>query len=1474
MLPTQTGTCLYYYGYTSGKLTSFADPASEQQTTYAYNGSGLLQTVTNPLGNQWTIAYDSQNRVSSITRGLDRFATPTATASSSGGSLATGTYYFEVSAIAGSEEVQLSNEKSKAVTGPNGKVTVTWTAIPGAASYRVYRGTSSGGENKYHTVTSGTSYVDTGGGTTGSPPQSQTSFTYTLSDLGFLCSLGMETDVTDPNNNTTKYCTDGRARVYQTVDPLSGNRASQFDAAAGGGSCVDSGGETFDDMPCATSDAGGYFTKYWYDATGEKLEYERSPTQTSSHQSGWTYTDTNNPYAPSTFTDANGNTTNYSYDTNGNLATSENPLTNLTTYCYNSLGELAYEYKPIAGSVTCGAAAPGETSYTYATSNTSTATIGDLVSKTDPLGNQTTYTYDAAGNQTSSVEPLGNVSGGTPSNYTVSSNYDADGRTLSRTNELGYTTTYTFDAAGNHLTTSDANAHVTSDCYGVANQVLAEYDAFAGSVSCASPPSSHVTYFNYDPAGNQVTTTDQLGNTTTDCYDAKNELTAEFSPLAGTPSSCTASTYKTSYTYDAAGNKLTETSTLSISPSQTSTTTYTYYDDSSLESVMDDLANVTTYGYDWVGNEVSVTDAEGHTAQSIFDADNQVTCSQSGLSTGSGSGVPTVCGVGSDSSKPFYCPSTDRCGTTIYTYDADGNVHTILSPDNQPSGTPTTDCYDANDELISEFGPLSTVTAPCLAALLGLAGTASSTGGSLSTGTYYYEVTAISSAGESAASSEISKAVTGPTGSVALSWTAVTGATSYRVYRGTSSGGENTYYTSSSAAFTDTGATGTSGSPPLAYATSHTYDANGNNISKQTAMGTTTNGYDHAGQLTSIAYANATGNTNPATPNVSYTYDPVGNRLTMSDGGSGTVNYAYDALDNLCSVYRGGTPNCATWSSGMFNYGYDAASDITSQKYPDGTSVTNTYDADSNLASVASGGATTSYGYYQNDSLKTTTLPTTSSTYIETRTYDDAVRLQEIKTTDGTTTQADVTYTLNGVGSPTTVARTGNASCTVTNGYDSNERLNSASYGSGCPGNSTHALSFDYTYDADGNWANVAQTPSGGPTTTKYYPTNAADQLCLVTTSSSATCSSANITYDTNGNQTYDPNNSHTYTYDLENRATCIDGTGSSCTGGTSSSYDGDGNLLSTTTGAATTNYTWDTNTADGIPADVRETSSGALLNRYVYGNDRVSWTDSGSNTHYYVYDGLGSVLNTLSSAGATEWAYTYEPYGGMRLATATGSPPTNVMQFTSDPVNTAASNLYNSATRAYDATTGRFLSQDPDSSPAETAGTYVYGNDSPHTYVDPSGATPVEPLSNAPSGMAVAQARDSSSPPKGWHAARGSRTFAGSGFSNWHWITAQLHSPPCYRRSCPWVTWGVLLQDWGFLAWSGSISFGTPAVAGASKPFTVWDKKFIYSDSVVEGATNRKTNVQADISGDPGEKWPLHVTVWSFYKGKITGGE
>ena len=88
--------------------------------------------------------------------------------------------------------------------------------------------------------------------------------------------------------------------------------------------------------------------------------------------------------------------------------------------------------------------------------------------------------------------------------------------------------------------------------------------------------------------------------------------------------------------------------------------------------------------------------------------------------------------------------------------------------------------------LALQNSPVGTLTAPTgLAAVL-------ASGGSLTSGTtYYYVVTAIDSGGgETIASSEVNATPSGGNLTVDLTWTAVTGAVSYNVYRSTTTNTE------------------------------------------------------------------------------------------------------------------------------------------------------------------------------------------------------------------------------------------------------------------------------------------------------------------------------------------------------------------------------------------------------------------------------------------------------------------------------------------------------------------------------------------------------------------------------------------------------------------------------------------------------------------------------------------------------------
>ena len=325
--------------------------------------------------------------------------------------------------------------------------------------------------------------------------------------------------------------------------------------------------------------------------------------------------------------------------------------------------------------------------------------------------------------------------------------------------------------------------------------------------------------------------------------------------------------------------------------------------------------------------------------------------------------------------------------------------------------------------------------------------------------------------------------------------------------------------------------------------------------------------------------------------------------------------------------------------------------------------------------------------------------------YTETRTYDRAGRLTDVQNANGTGTLSRYTYTLDPVGNPTQVSGT---DPTTTFSYDALDRLTQACWSPpNCSGTGDSFVT--YTYDGVGN--RLTEVKPGGTTTYTY---NASDQL----TSTSGPGGTVNYTYDDNGNET--GAGSASYGYDVASQMT------SATVGGTTTSYtyDGDGRRLQASVGSNATdktNYLWDPTLPYGQIALERDNQP-VLLKRYIFGVDRVSMR-SGSADYYFHRDGLGSVTGLTSSSGATEWAYSYEPFGASRTTNQVDpSAPSNEMRFAGELLDPTG--LYHLRARQYDPGTGRFLQLDPLASSVTDsyAGSYVYVREQPTVAVDPLG--------------------------------------------------------------------------------------------------------------------------------------------------------
>jgi len=137
--------------------------------------------------------------------------------------------------------------------------------------------------------------------------------------------------------------------------------------------------------------------------------------------------------------------------------------------------------------------------------------------------------------------------------------------------------------------------------------------------------------------------------------------------------------------------------------------------------------------------------------------------------------------------------------------------------------------------LVAMLGGTDTVT-PLTATTLTLGATVT-TGGTLPAGATYWKVTATAAGGEGIGSNEVTATLTGSASTQALSWTSVTGATGYNVYRGTAPGAENILVAklATVTSYTDTGLNIGTRTPPAVAGNVHAVSLN--NASDSTHAG-------------------------------------------------------------------------------------------------------------------------------------------------------------------------------------------------------------------------------------------------------------------------------------------------------------------------------------------------------------------------------------------------------------------------------------------------------------------------------------------------------------------------------------------------------------------------------------------------------------------------------------------------------------
>ncbi|WP_436128758.1 DUF6531 domain-containing protein, partial [Acidovorax sp. LjRoot117] len=486
-------------------------------TTYAYDGNGLLASVSNAFGQTITFFHYGGKLVSVTVPGqgviwymyngeyLYRITYPDNT-----------TRFFQYEHV----------RSDQLLTGITDEAGVRWATFDYDSAGRAIRSELAGGVERYQVSYPGPN----GGATTVTDPLGTTrAFNYTL-NLGKLVvtgadkpdgigqpdaasrvqsDLGLITEETDFQGTSTTYLwnTDRRLPIATTE-------------AAGKPEERTTGIEWHLQwrLPVAVYEP-GRVTGYTYDSLGNRLT--QTITDTGAGMGSGIARTTTWTYHPSglvaTETAPNGAATSYQYDSAGNLTSTTNALGHADTYTHDAAGRVLTHTSPTGATTTYTYDARGRlltasvdgqvTTLTYRpTGQAATATMphGHVVTYTydaaqrltgwsDNRGNAGTYTLDAIGNRTqeeirnaqgqlawtlarniNSLNRLDSITLG--GQQTTTQGYDANGDTVRSTNGLGEATQYGLDALRRVQAITDAQSATASLTYNALDSVTQAKD--------------------------------------------------------------------------------------------------------------------------------------------------------------------------------------------------------------------------------------------------------------------------------------------------------------------------------------------------------------------------------------------------------------------------------------------------------------------------------------------------------------------------------------------------------------------------------------------------------------------------------------------------------------------------------------------------------------------------------------------------------------------------------------------------------------------------------------------------------------------------------------------------------------------------------------------------------------------------------------------------------------------------------------
>jgi RHS repeat-associated protein len=520
-------------------------------------------------------------------------------------------------------------------------------------------------------------------------------------------------------------------------------------------------------------------------------------------------------------------------------------------------------------------------------------------------------------------------------------------------------------------------------------------------------------------------------------------------------------------------------------------------------------------------------------------------------------------------------------------------------------------------------------------------------------------------------------------------------------------------------------------SPTAYYQTLMSYDSVGNLKTVRQANGEVTRmNYDRLNRETSITY--------PDSRTESWTYDYAGRVLTATDRSGtvtttaydtagrtirtigtddkyvtkydangqviktsnrlGSISYQYNNRDLVSSMTE-----IISGTTYTFTYTYDATGRLTSERYPDLSTITYVYDDKNRVTQVKSGNTVLeSLAYNLDDSIATKSECNGNSTMAYTYNYRGWVASIVAKDRSGVTF-LNLAYTYDNVGNVKSIVSGVGGAGTETYTYDALNRLTKAVGAWG---------TIQYGYDSVGNrlWINDG--------TNRTYSYSTYNKL--------SSDGSWTYSYDTDGNVIWKNSTSERYNciYNSFGQMTSVikwTKSGSTWSSSTIATYyyDANGQRARTVEGSTTTNFVY-----QGIDTACQFGSDGKT-NKYIYvGGQLQLRTCSVSESYAYISDALGSTRYVLKngikdSSNIVYSAVTYKPFG--TVYTTSGI---DRITFAGETTDSPTGLVYLSA-RYMDPSTGRFYALDPELgslSMPQTMNRYVYCLNNPMLFTDPTG--------------------------------------------------------------------------------------------------------------------------------------------------------